>query len=78
MPIHEYKCDDCGAMTETLTRRGDADPTCDECGSPNVKRQLSTFAVGGDNCTGVGMCERHPDGAPAACPPGRCCGIGDA
>ncbi len=77
MPIYEYKCEDCGTVTEVLTGPGDGAPTCEECGSHSVSRLLSAFAVGGKSCTGVGMCERRPEGPPAECPPGRCCGIGD-
>jgi len=77
MPIYEYKCHDCGGVTEVLARPGEEAPMCQECGSSQLTRQLSTFAVGGKTCSGVGMCERHPEGQPSECPPGRCCGIAD-
>jgi putative FmdB family regulatory protein len=77
MPIFEYQCDDCGTTTEVLVRPGESVDNCGACGSTNVRRLFSTFAIGKGSCSGAGLCERHLDGGPAECPPGRCCGIGD-
>ena len=78
MPLFEFECQDCGTVNEALVNRGEPPPDCEECGSSNVRRRLSTFAIGGKQCAGVGACERWPDGGPSECPPGRCCGIGEA
>jgi putative FmdB family regulatory protein len=35
MPIYEYRCDLCGAVSEFLLRVGDDEPIrCKKCGSP--------------------------------------------
>ena len=49
MPIYEYQCVNCGYAFEILRRMQDADDAleCPKCESPDVKRQLSTFAAGG-------------------------------
>ena len=76
MPLYEFECQDCGAVTEVLAHRGDPAPACEACGSEQMHRRLSSFAVGGRQGSGAGACERWPDGPPAECPPGRCCGVG--
>ncbi|HKK92146.1 MAG TPA: zinc ribbon domain-containing protein [Longimicrobiales bacterium] len=40
MPIYEYVCDDCGHDFELLVRGSDT-PTCPECESAELSRQLS-------------------------------------
>ena len=73
MPIFEYKCDDCGMVMEFLESRSKSQKhQCDKCGSMNMHKILSGFAVGHnkssnlcDNCTGPsqaecgGMCGGH-------------------
>lgn len=44
MPIYEFKCGHCGTVFEELVRNGDA-PRCPSCGSGEVQRLLSAFAV---------------------------------
>lgn len=78
MPLFEFECQDCGAVSEVLVGRGELPPACEECGGGNVRRLLSTFAIGGQQCSGMGACERWPDGQPSECPPGRCCGVDQA
>jgi putative FmdB family regulatory protein len=46
MPIYEYVCMVCESHFEELVR-GDQDPSCPDCSSANVKRQLSVFAAHG-------------------------------
>lgn len=49
MPIYEYVCMACESRFEELVRNG-ADPDCPDCGSADVRRQLSVFAaVGGES-----------------------------
>lgn len=44
MPIYEFSCNACGADFEELVRNG-ARPVCTVCGSGDVRRLLSRFAV---------------------------------
>ena len=67
MALHEYKCIDCGEAAELLVYSGDT-PTCPKCGSTNLEKLISTFAVstpdgsggapscgmGGGGCSGGG------------------------
>jgi len=62
MPLFEYKCKQCGHMTEVLERRGSrARRKCEKCGSPKMEKVFSTFGVGktgasaGDSCP-TGTC----------------------
>jgi len=47
MPIFEYRCRGCGAQFEKIHAAADIAITCVQCGSPQVERLLSVFAVGG-------------------------------
>ncbi len=47
MPIYEYKCDDCGKITEFLANKPAKKPgPCRHCNSENLKKALSTFSQG--------------------------------
>lgn len=48
MPIYEYRCSDCGSLTEFLVSRMGATPAdlkCRQCGSTTMSKALSTIAV---------------------------------
>jgi len=47
MPIYEYRCHRCGAVTEALVRTPDAGGAvpCGACGSAETERILSAAAV---------------------------------
>ena len=45
MPLYDYSCRACGRVTEVLVRPGSAAPTCTRCGSQDLERLLSSFAV---------------------------------
>jgi putative FmdB family regulatory protein len=46
MPIYDFHCRACGHEFEALVRPQDQEPTkCPSCGSVDLERQLSTFAV---------------------------------
>lgn len=50
MPIYGYDCNACGHEFKTLVRSSDT-PTCPECGSADLTKQLSLIASpakGGD------------------------------
>jgi putative FmdB family regulatory protein len=44
MPLYEYACRTCGHHFEYLTR-ADTSPSCLSCGSTELEKQLSVFAV---------------------------------
>ena len=45
MPIFEYKCLECGTVTEFLERGGRQNKrVCDGCGSSKLKKKFSSFA----------------------------------
>ncbi|MHC5061432.1 MAG: FmdB family zinc ribbon protein [Planctomycetota bacterium] len=47
MPLFEYKCGKCGKLTEFLeSARGGKKHLCQHCGSSDMQKQFSTFAVG--------------------------------
>ena len=45
MPIFEYTCDGCGAAFEMLVRSSEVRVACPMCGSGEVAKQFSSFAV---------------------------------
>ncbi len=48
MPIYEYRCADCGRVTNVFVRTVStafADPVCEHCGSTKTARAVSKFAV---------------------------------
>lgn len=44
MPLFEYRCESCGHSFEHLVRAG-VPPSCPKCGSEQLEKQLSVFAV---------------------------------
>ena len=48
MPLYDYQCKKCGHEFEALIRTGDPAPTCTECGSGDLERLLTSFAVSTD------------------------------
>jgi len=47
MPIFEYKCNKCGHRMEFLERSSSkTKPRCENCGSSDVQKLFSAFAVG--------------------------------
>ncbi len=55
MPIFEYICQDCGQKNEILLKSREQSPVC-SCGSHNLKKQLSAFAVSESSSGAVGGC----------------------
>lgn len=48
MPIYEYLCRACGCRFEALVRIGkEGDVRCEACQSPDVRKLLSSFGIGG-------------------------------
>jgi putative FmdB family regulatory protein len=48
MPIYEYVCMTCESHFEELVR-GDAQPSCPDCGGAKVAKQFSVFATRGES-----------------------------
>jgi len=68
MPLYEYRCTRCERPFERYARTFSDRPSCPACGTSEVTRLLSTFAVstgGGDTAPSFGGCgEGPPCGAP--------------
>ena len=75
MPLFEYRCTDCGSLTEQMVLAGDSDwsaPVCAKCGSAHTSRLLSRFAAHGSH-----KHESFDAGCdPAACETPEMCGMG--
>ena len=69
MALFEYKCKDCDSISEILVFSSDETPECKQCGSNDMEKLLSTFAVS--------MGSSRSPGPLPSCPPGGCgsCGI---
>jgi putative FmdB family regulatory protein len=67
MPLFEFECQKCREPFEELVRNTEAikDVACPSCGSPKVRRKLSTFSakVGGGR-------QSAALGSAASCAPG--------
>ncbi len=69
MALFEYKCNDCRKISEILVFTNDETPECTHCGSTNLEKLLSTFAVS--------MSHNSSSGPMPGCPPEGCssCGL---
>ena len=45
MPLYDFECRKCGHEFEVLVRPGSAAPVCSACGSDDLEKLLSGFAV---------------------------------
>lgn len=57
MPIYEYKCGDCGHITEFLEHlNSDSPHACEKCGGNKMSKVMSVFsaAVDGKSITNSG------------------------
>jgi len=45
VPLYEFDCRSCGARFEALVDAGADHTECRECGEPDARRRLSTFAT---------------------------------
>ncbi|MBN2311383.1 MAG: zinc ribbon domain-containing protein [Candidatus Hydrogenedentes bacterium] len=60
MPLFTFTCEECGQTSELLTSGTDTGSLkCPACGSPKLKKALSSFAVKGTS-------------SGASCPTGTC------
>lgn len=73
MPIFEYKCNDCGEVMEFLEKSGKLQKhKCGKCGSTNMQKMLSGFAVGQNKSSNP--CDVCPGPSQAECE-GMCGGM---
>ena len=72
MPIYEYVCMKCESHFEELVRHGEQ-PDCPECGTADVRKQLSVFAAHGSS-TQAGFDPTPRAGGGGCC--GGSCGCG--
>jgi len=81
MPIYEYKCDDCGTVSEILVRNTENQSplNCPGCNSANINKLISApgavMSKGSSpadvppiNCPNVNQCGVSPSSCPAANP----------
>lgn len=81
MPIFEYKCADCGKISEIITLGAKETPTCRHCKSGNVEKIPSapSSSPSGDRMPAPGdtaCCGSSPGQASGCAGPGSCCGQG--
>lgn len=65
MPIYEYRCRKCRAVTARFLRAigsSPQTPACDQCGGYDMQRLMSTFATGK---TTAAVHEANPAGSPS-------------
>ncbi|MBN1573388.1 MAG: zinc ribbon domain-containing protein [Deltaproteobacteria bacterium] len=79
MPIHEYRCINCGEINEFMTKMGSKDDpmVCKSCGGEGFQKLMSTsnFAMnttGKKNDSPARCC--GADALRGDCTPGMCCG----
>jgi putative FmdB family regulatory protein len=78
MPIYEYKCRDCGEVSEVLVGMGSAHETatCKNCGSGRMERILSASFIsvkGGVSREGKTCCGRDERCDTPPCSTGNVC-----
>jgi putative FmdB family regulatory protein len=75
MPIYEYKCRECGGISEfRITSQSQVDAiTCHECGSQKLERKISvpSISMGKSEPISHSCCGNPGEGCSA---PGSCCG----
>jgi putative FmdB family regulatory protein len=68
MPIYDFRCLECSKVSEVFVRSNDQAPRCQDCGSTNVERLISssymiktTNRASGTTCCGrEERCETPP------------------
>ena len=56
MPVYEFVCASCQRAFERYVKSFTEAVACPDCASPDVEKQLSTFAMAGATATGGGGC----------------------
>jgi putative FmdB family regulatory protein len=55
MPLYDFTCGSCGRVFEVLVRPGEETPVCPDCGSQQLERMLSNFAVSSETTRGTAL-----------------------
>jgi len=66
MALYEYKCKECGKLSEILVFSDADTPLCKHCGSEKLEKQFSSFAVS--------VSSGNSSASAPSCPTGGCCG----
>ncbi|HAI11808.1 MAG TPA: zinc ribbon domain-containing protein [Phycisphaerales bacterium] len=74
MPVYEYRCHDCGHLTEELRTMSAADEpvVCGECQSKDTSRVQSVFSASGGSSTVPDCCPVGPMTGGGCCGGGAC------
>jgi putative FmdB family regulatory protein len=74
MPIFEYRCSDCGQVSEFIVLGAAEGLTCKVCNSPRLDKLMSAHNRIGSTGPGGGPSTGGCCGAPNSCgSPGSCC-----
>jgi len=77
MPIYEYKCNDCGKISELLVLNKDEVVCCISCNSKKLEKLMSAHNTVGTVGSGNNFAANIPGGccgSPNSCGnPGSCC-----
>ena len=65
MALYEYRCKSCGRISEVLILSEEDNASCSWCGSDDMEKLMSTFAVS--------MKSASAKSTPPGCPGGGCC-----
>jgi putative FmdB family regulatory protein len=75
MPIYEYKCGDCGDISEFLVFGKGEELFCKSCKSKNLAKLISAHNTTASNSDFGGNIPGGCCGSPGSCGnPGSCCG----
>jgi putative FmdB family regulatory protein len=74
MPIYEYRCHDCGHLTEQLRSMSAADEpvVCEECESKDTARVQSVFSASAGSAAAPHACPMGGGGGGGCCGGGAC------
>ncbi len=80
MPIYEFKCSDCGTVSEVLVRRADDQGAgCTHCGSVSMEKLISASYIVKMSASepSTPCCDMQDDCDTSACSMGGSCQMGD-
>jgi putative FmdB family regulatory protein len=77
MPMFEYKCRDCGIVSEFLVGVTSTEPeiVCADCGGADMTKMISTISINvkHDRFPIAGQCACEANGQAGGCGDGCCC-----
>jgi putative FmdB family regulatory protein len=76
MPIYEYRCGDCGSISEFIVFGNSEDLSCKSCNSHNLEKILSAHNTANSSSNSMPGIPGGCCGTPNSCGnPGSCCGM---